>query len=162
MTIYMQDNWRSTHLGRRLGEALRLFDGRVLELMAQDAEVPLALSNLAARHKVSAAHIHITRHLPLQGARLTELAQAAGMRKQAMANLVEQCMAWGMVQRVPDPRDRRASLIVFTPLGLDWLRGFERAIARAMEEFKQVVGEEVATVILLGLEVYAPGGGIRY
>jgi transcriptional regulator GlxA family with amidase domain len=53
---------------------MRRFDARVLELMAHDVDVPLALSNLAARAQVSAAHIHITRHLELGGSRLTELA----------------------------------------------------------------------------------------
>ncbi|MFZ2295389.1 MAG: hypothetical protein WAW46_10180, partial [Polaromonas sp.] len=53
--------WRLTHLGRRLGHALRRFDERVLSLMASNVEVPLTLSNLAARDQVGAAHIHITR-----------------------------------------------------------------------------------------------------
>jgi hypothetical protein len=30
--------------------------------MARNVEVPLALSNLAARDQVGAAHVHITRH----------------------------------------------------------------------------------------------------
>ena len=102
-----RDDWRGAHLGRLLGEAMRRFDARVLELMAHDPEVPLALSNLAARQQVSAAHIHITRHLALQGSRLTELAEAAGMRKQAMAALVDQCEAWGIVRREEDP-DRKS------------------------------------------------------
>ena len=72
-------DWRQSHLGRLLGHAMRRFDARVLALMAQHIDAPLALSNLAARDKVSAAHIHITRHLPLQGARLNELAAMAGM-----------------------------------------------------------------------------------
>ena len=63
---------------------MRRFDERVLSLMAHDVEVPLALSNLAARAQVSAAHIHITRHLAREGSRLTELAERAGMTKQAM------------------------------------------------------------------------------
>ena len=95
------DRWRETHLGRLLGHAMRRFDARVLALMAASAEAPLALSNLALRDKVGAAHIHITRHLALQGSRLTELAQAAGMSKQAMADLVDQCEAWGLVTRQP-------------------------------------------------------------
>ena len=53
-------NWRVTHLGRLMGHALRRFDTRVLSLMASTVEVPLALSNLAARDQVGAAHIHIT------------------------------------------------------------------------------------------------------
>ena len=73
------EGWRLTHMGRLLGHALRRFDERVLELMAHALDVPLALSNLAARGQVGAAHVHITRHLPLAGARLTELAQSAGM-----------------------------------------------------------------------------------
>jgi transcriptional regulator GlxA family with amidase domain len=60
------DGWRSTHLGRLLGHAARRFDERVLQLMAHNVDVPLALSNLAARAQVSAAHIHITRHLALE------------------------------------------------------------------------------------------------
>ena len=148
-------DWRSTHLGRLLGEAMRQFDARVLELMAHDAQVPLALSNLAARQQIGAAHIHITRHLPLQGARLTTLAQSAGMSKQAMATLVEQCEAWGIVTRAPDPQDARARQICFTPLGLDWLRGFERAVAQAEQEVAAAVGRDVAAVVRIGLEVYA-------
>ncbi|MBP6598895.1 MAG: MarR family transcriptional regulator, partial [Giesbergeria sp.] len=46
--------WRQTHLGRLMGHALRRFDARVLQLMARNVEVPLALSNLAARDQVSA------------------------------------------------------------------------------------------------------------
>jgi hypothetical protein len=71
------DRWRSAHLGRLMGLALRRFDERVLDLMARDAAVPLALSSLAARAQVGAAHIHITRHLALEGSRLTDLARSA-------------------------------------------------------------------------------------
>ena len=93
--------------------------------------------------------------MPLQGARLTTLAQSAGMSKQAMATLVEQCEAWGIVTRAPDPQDARARQICFTPLGLDWLRGFERAVAQAEQEFAAAVGRDVAAVVRIGLEVYA-------
>ena len=134
---------------------MRRFDARVLHLMANNDEVPLALSNLAARAQVSAAHIHITRHLNLQGSRLSELAQAAGMTKQAMGDLVTQCEAWGLVSRTPDSSDARARRIVFTETGLAWLRAFERAVAQAEAEFRQEVGADVATVVSLGLEAYA-------
>jgi DNA-binding MarR family transcriptional regulator len=150
------DRWRQTHLGRLLGHAMRRFDERVLQLMAASVQAPLALSNLAARDKVGAAHVHITRHLPLAGARLTELARLAGMTKQSMGNLVDQCEAWGLVTRQPDPLDARARLIVFTPLGLDWLAAFQGAVAQAEAEFRAAVGNEVATVVTLGLEAYAP------
>ena len=147
--------WRITHLGRLMGNALRRFDERVLQLMATNIHVPLALSNLAARDQVGAAHIHITRHLAVGGSRLTELALSAGMSKQAMGDLVTQCEAWGLVTREDDPHDKRARRVVFTASGLLWLEAFRRAVAQAEEEFRQAVGQDVATVVALGLEAYA-------
>lgn len=151
------DAWRQTHLGRLLGHAMRRFDERVLELMAHDIEVPLALSNLAARGQVSAAHIHITRHLALAGSRLTELADSAGMSKQAMGQLVDQCEAWGLVTREADALDARARRIRFTAAGLAWLQAFRSAVTQAEAEFRAEVGAEVATVATIGLEIYAAG-----
>ena len=156
-----EDSWRLTHLGRLLGHAARRFDERVLELMAHDIDVPLALSNLAARGQVTAAHVHITRHVALEGSRLTELAQHAGMTKQAMGDLVDQCEAWGLVRREPDPRDARGRIVRFTPTGLAWLQAFREAVAQAEGEFRQEVGDEVATVVQLGLEAYAGAWGAK-
>lgn len=149
--------WRQTHLGRLLGHALRRFDERVLTLMAHNMDVPLALSNLAARGQVTAAHIHITRHLPLEGARLIDLAASAGVTKQAMGDLVTQCEAWGLVTRSMDGVDKRARQVMFTATGLDWLAAFERAVSQAESEFKESVGQDVATVVAMGLEAYGAG-----
>ena len=150
-----EENWRLTHLGRLLGHALRRFDERVLVLMARNVDVPLALSNLAARAQVGAAHIHITRHLAVGGSRLTDLAHSAGMSKQSMGDLIDQCEAWGLVTREPDPHDKRARIVMFTASGLDWLQAFHTAVSQAEAEFRQAVGTDVATVVALGLEAYA-------
>ena len=128
--------------------------GNEIGAMARNVEVPLALSNLAAREQIGAAHIHITRHLALKGSRLTELAAAAGMSKQAMGDLVTQCEAWDLVRREPDPLDARARRIVFTATGLLWLEAFRLAVAQAEAEFRAQVGSDVATVVALGLEAY--------
>lgn len=154
LTAVLDDRWRETHLGRLLGHAMRRFDARVLTLMANNDQVPLALSNLAAKDQISAAHVHITRHLSLQGSRLTDLAQAAGMTKQAMGHLVNQCEAWGLIKRESDGRDARARRVVFTEDGLAWLAAFQMAVAEAEKEFKASVGLEIATVVALGLEAY--------
>ena len=151
--------WRATHLGRLMGNALRRFDERVLQLMASNVQVPLALSNLAARDQVGAAHIHITRHLGVNGSRLTDLAASAGMSKQAMGDLVTQSEAWGLVTREADPHDKRARQVAFTASGLLWLEAFQRAVAQAEEEFRQAVGEDVAIVVALGLEAYGASHG---
>ena len=158
MEFQAEPAWRVTHLGRLLGHALRRFDERVLWLMTRDVLVPLALSNLAARDQVGAAHIHITRHLAIKGSRLTDLAQSAGMSKQAMGDLVTQCEAWGLITREPDAYDKRAKTVMFTADGLLWLGAFERAVAQAETEFRAAVGQDVATVVALGLEAYGGAG----
>src|SRR6218665_2707655 len=149
------ERWRQTHLGRLMGSALRRFDARALQLMASNLEVPLALSNLAARAHVMAAPVHISRHLALSGDRLPDLARRAGMTKQAMAPLVDQCAAWGLVTRAADPLDARARRVQFTAVGLAWLQAFRDAVAQAEAEFREEVGQEVATVVAIGLEAYA-------
>ena len=148
------DNWRANHLGHWLRQSLERFDRRVLQRMANHPAVPLGLANLAARDQIGAAHMHITRHLGVQGARLTDLAHAAGMTKQAMGTLVNQCEAWGMVRRVPDVADARARRIVFTPLGLAWLQAYRECVLQAEAELRAATSAQVATVIGLGLEAY--------
>ncbi len=147
-------DWRQAHTGHWLRSALQLFDNRVMQLTAQHPAVPLGLSTLAARGQVGAAHIHITRHLPPEGARLVTLAQRADMSKQAMGTLVDQCEAWGMVLRESDPTDARARMVRFTPVGLAWLAAYRDAVAQAERELRAAVGDEIATVLVLGLEAY--------
>ena len=148
------DTWRYNHVGHWLRLALERFDARVMALMARHPSVSLGLSNLAQRGQLTAAHWHISRHLPAEGARLTDLAQRAGMRKQAMATLVTQCEAWGMVQREGDAHDARARRVCFTPTGLAWLAAYRDSVAQAEAELRAAVGDEIATVVALGLEAY--------
>ncbi len=146
---------RTTHVGHWLRLALQRFDERVRVLMAQHPDVPLALANLAGRNQIGAAHMHITRHLAREGARLTALARSAGMSKQAMGTLVDQCAAWGMVTREDDPLDARARRVCFTTAGLAWLQAYEESVAQAELEMHQAVGDQVTTVITIGLEAYS-------
>ena len=91
------------------------------------------------------------------GVCLTDLARDAHMTKQAMAQAVSQCVAWGLVEQRVSDTDRRAQLILFTPMGLTWLGVYGDAVAQAENEFRQQVGAEVATVVMLGLEAYTSG-----
>lgn len=147
--------WRQTHLGRLLAMASERFDGRVLALMARNDDLTLALSNLAARGHLTASHVQITRHLPVAGCSLTELAARAGVTKQAMGKLVDQCAAWDLVYRLPDPRDARSVRVLFSPTGRTWLGAYQLAVRQAESEFSLAVGAEIATVVHLGLEAYA-------
>jgi len=157
MGVHRSPSGDQRHLGHLLGDALRHFDDHVLQLMAAHPDLPLALSNLAARHQISAAHIHLTRHLPAQGARASTLAQAAGISKQAMSDALDQCEAWGLITRKVDPLDARAKWVSYTATGELWLKAFVDAVRKAEQTFRAEVGEEVAVVMRLGLEAYAHG-----
>ena len=41
------------------------------------------------------------------------------------------------------------------PTGLAWLQGFRDAVTQAEAEFRAEVGNDVATVVAIGLEAYA-------
>lgn len=66
---------------------------------------------------VRRAHNAVFANLPADGARLTDLAGEAGMSKQAMGELVDDLEAKGYVERIPDPADGRAKLIVWAARG---------------------------------------------
>ena len=59
------------------------------------------------------AHTKLFPHIDLAGTRPTELARRLGISKQAVGPLVADLEAMGVVERVPDPSDRRARLVRF-------------------------------------------------
>jgi DNA-binding MarR family transcriptional regulator len=85
------------------------------------------------------AHATVFIHMDRGGIRLTRLAQKANMTPQSMAELVDDLAAAGYLERVPDPTDGRAKLIVFTPEGA-------RALERGLEVVAEVEAELNATL----------------
>jgi DNA-binding MarR family transcriptional regulator len=88
----------------------------------------------AAGHDISLAQARVFQRLDRNGSRLTDLAQASQMSKQAAAFLVDDLETGGYVDRVPDPTDRRARLIRITPRGRD-------AVAVALVEQQRIEAE---------------------
>jgi len=86
---------------------------------------------------IRTAHTTLFPHISLEGTRLTDLARSVGISKQAVAQLVDELEAMGMVERRPDPDDGRAKLIRFSRRGrtalfegLDALDEVEAQLAR--------------------------------
>ncbi|MEV0354943.1 MarR family transcriptional regulator [Nocardia sp. NPDC050697] len=79
----------------------------------------LALARLAAsgHGAVRSAHGVVFQHLDDTGTTVSTLAERGRMTKQAMAELVAHLEQHGYVTREPDPRDRRAKLVVPTASG---------------------------------------------
>jgi DNA-binding MarR family transcriptional regulator len=83
----------------------------------------LVLARLAARghDAVRPAHAAVFQYLDDTGTTVSVLAQRAQMTKQAMAELVAHLEEHGYLQRVPDPADRRAKLVLPTSRGREVL-----------------------------------------
>lgn len=110
-----------------------------------DDQTPvLLLVTLAERHLAQALQAHLVAagftdhrvvhhnvmaHVTFEGIRLTELAERAGITKQAMSELVIDLEKLGYLVRTPDPDDRRAKLIGFTEKG-------RAAVGEAMNAFE--------------------------
>ena len=86
---------------------------------------------------ITAAHHPVFYNLDLLGTRLTELSARAGMTHQAMGESVSSLVELGYLERVPDPVDRRAKLVVLTPKG-------RRAVRRARAEVADIDARWVA------------------
>lgn len=76
------------------------------------------------------------------------------MSKQAMGELVDQCADLGLVDRVADPSDGRARIVMFTPAGLAWLDAFRDAVDAAEQEMRAELGKTTMDAILKGLALY--------
>jgi len=63
------------------------------------------------------AHGCVFRYMEGRGLRLTEIAERGNMTKQSAGEVVDDLVARGYVERVPDPEDRRAKLICLTERG---------------------------------------------
>ncbi len=142
------DAWRLGNAGRVLGNAVTRFESRVLELMAAAGHADTRLS-----------HVNLTRHLDLEGTRITELARRARMTNAAMTELIDQCESMGLVVREADPADKRARTVRFTEAGREWLKAFGLAVKKAEREMLKEIGPEAAEVLLQGLGRY--GGTVE-
>jgi DNA-binding MarR family transcriptional regulator len=138
-----KDDWRWINSGRLLFNAARNFEAGILRIV-----------NARGFAKLRMAHLAVPRNMELSGTRITTLAQRASMTKQSMADLVVQCERMGLVARQPDPSDKRAKMIVFTPKGRRLLAVIEQAITAMEREMRSQIGAALQKQVRLGLKLY--------
>lgn len=87
------------------------------------------------------------------GRRMTDLAEAVVLSKSGLTSLVDRMERDGLLERRPDPTDRRATRIVLTHAGkecFEAVSGHHRGVVRRI--FTSRVSEEEAAVILEVME----------
>jgi DNA-binding MarR family transcriptional regulator len=77
-------------------------------------------------------HSNVFPFVPTEGTTVSELAELAGVRKQSMAEAVDQLERMGYVERRPNPRDRRSRLVFLTERG-ESVRPVTHATAERVE-----------------------------
>ncbi|MGB5703883.1 MAG: MarR family transcriptional regulator [Polyangiales bacterium] len=139
------DAAKQRNLGQLLLRSARLFDA-------------MAFARWSAGHPtIRRAHLQLMPHLDLEGTRITELARRAEITKQAVGQLVSDMEASGYVERLPDPTDQRAKMVVLTQRGrqavLEGLAVFEEL----REELEAETGGGTMEALLDGLEKVSRG-----
>lgn len=93
-------------------------------------------------HALRPAHTALLSNLALEGANLTEVAQRAGMTKQAMGRLADELVRLGYIERQADPADRRVVRVVFTPTGMALMQESFRIMGSIEERCARRIGQK--------------------
>ena len=111
---------------------------------------------------IKPAHANVFPFVPDEGITATDLAERAGVRKQSMAQSLDELEGLGYLIRRPAPNDRRARLVFLLPRGIE-LRPVGRAAGRRVEKrWASIIGAEALEDLratLLGLASGDPDGG---
>ena len=110
----------------------------------REAAVRQVLAGLAAAGygDVRPAHFTVFQHMPPEGIRLTDLADAALLTKQSMGYLVDDLEALGYVERISDQTDRRAKVVRLTGRGREVEETVRQVIRRIEADWAARLGEE--------------------
>lgn len=90
--------------------------------------------------EIRAPHGNVFQYLDDEGTSTSELARRAQVTKQSMAELVAYLERHGYVERVPDPRDRRARLVRATARGREVYAVAREVIAEIEREWTALLG----------------------
>ena len=117
------------HLNRLVLEAFRVLDAQVdAALEARGA------SDLSPRHATAILLVD------KRGVRLTDLAERAGITKQAMMQVVNDLEGHGLIKRSRDPLDARAKIVTLTAKGEKERAEAAKAVSAAEAKVKRRLG----------------------
>lgn len=137
----------TANTGTLLLRAFQMFENDLLEALAEEG------------HLIRAKHGGVLANLDTDGTRLTELARRAGIGKPAVGELVDELEQMGLVERVPDPTDGRAKLVIPTKTGTEVITTAAQVIAGIEARYQDtlgVAGYEALRAALLTLTPHGP------
>ena len=147
MASELQSQAATANTGTLLLRAFQMFENDLLKALAEEG------------HPIRAKHGGVLANLDAGGTRPTELARRAGIGKPAVGELVDELENMGLVERVPDPTDGRAKLVIPTEAGSHVIATAAGVIAGIEARYKAILGEggyEALRAALLTLTPHGP------
>ena len=114
-------------------------------------ERAVARVQAAGARGVRLGHTALLPHIDFGGTRLTDLAERAGVTKQAVGQAVEELERLGVVRRLPDPEDGRARRVHFTRKGFQALLQGLGVLGALEDEVAARLGRREAAALKAGL-----------
>lgn len=87
------------------------------------------------------SHTALLPHVEFEGTRQSELARRLGVSKQAINQAVAELEAVGLLERIADPSDGRATLVRFTDRGADSLLIGLEVLTELEDTLSEAIGE---------------------
>ena len=122
---------RDVHLGRMLLKLERHFTRQVLQKLAADG-----IEDITLRHFV------IIPYIDHKGIRAVDIARQVGITKQAVSKLVDELVQKGYLELKPDPTDGRASLVLMSEKGNEFLKLTIKYTQQVESQWSSQVGEK--------------------
>jgi DNA-binding MarR family transcriptional regulator len=124
-----------------------------LLLAAYQASAQELLETLSSAGHEQIRHKHgsVFANLDRDGTRPSVLAERAGMTRAAMGELVDELERFGYVERVPDPADRRAKLVLGTARATEVIATVVDVNDKLERRFKRQLGSAAYDALRTGL-----------
>jgi DNA-binding MarR family transcriptional regulator len=98
---------------------------------------------------------NVVRHLGPKGLEQSKLAARMGLTKQAVQQLLDELAVDGIIERKPDPADKRGKLIVLTQNGLRTLHDANRIKKRLERDYEKLIGSKKLGALMETLDELA-------
>ncbi|MGF7007297.1 MarR family winged helix-turn-helix transcriptional regulator [Aminobacter sp. BE322] len=132
------------HVGWRLWQASRVWQAEFADTMR------------AAGHGwFSESRAGLLGHIARRGTRQAALIDRAGISKQAVQQLLDGLEAEGVIERAPDPEDKRGKLVLYTPKGLAALDDGDRIKLEIENRYRDRLGEGPFEALMAALRSLA-------
>jgi DNA-binding MarR family transcriptional regulator len=95
--------------------------------------------------RLTYAHNAVFSTLQVEGSSASDMAAVAGITRQSMGEIIRGLVDQGVVEMRPDPEDKRAKIVAYTPLGMELVSAGFQHIIDLERRFAEEFGEDYET-----------------